>query len=203
MLFKDFGNKSKYYDFVVIYDISLFLSSDNSIKPVSYMMKVAHDNDGMEQMLALSNFFPIENEAYIDLLPKLEELYRDKGLDITFAPRAYRFKEALKEEPKLANSVLMYDLGQDGYKNVDRRECLNLEQTKVVLKKMAQYHAAGAHYKNIHGLSDGMMYGMMGKDVKKGIAMFEAIMKPTQTMFLNNLKNFKDCQKYHDKLVST
>ncbi|KAM8703725.1 hypothetical protein ACLKA7_008367 [Drosophila subpalustris] len=194
------GPGENYATLVVRVSIEAELT-DKSIKPVSYMMKIAHDYPGMEQMLAVANFFPIENEAYIDFVPKLEVLYKEKGLDITFAPRAYRFKESLKEEPKLANTVLMYDLGQDGYKNVNRRECLNLEQTKVVLKKMAQYHAAGAQYKNLHGLSDGMMYGMMGKSIENSLALLDAMMKPTQTMFLNNLKNYKDGEKYRDKLV--
>lgn len=174
--------------------------TDKSIKPVSFMMKVPHDTPQMEQMLAFANFFTLENEAYLDLLPKLEELYKEKGLDIKLAPRAYTFKESLKEEPKLANSVLMYDLGQDGYKNVNRRECFNLEQTKVVLKKMAQYHAAAAHYKNHHVISDRLMYGAFGNNIEAGLAMLDNMMGPTQKMFLSNLKNYKDCQKYHDKL---
>ncbi|XP_062124982.1 uncharacterized protein LOC133838049 [Drosophila sulfurigaster albostrigata] len=174
--------------------------SDKSSKSVSYMMKVPHESPEMEQMLAVSNFFVVENEAYIDLLPKLEKLYKEKGLDIRFAPRAYQFKESVKEEPRLANTVLMYDLGQEGYKNVNRLECLNFEQTKVVLKKMAQYHAAGAHYKNLYGISERLMYGMFGKNIEVALAMLEAMMVPTQKRFLSNLKNFKDCQKYHDKM---
>ncbi|KAH8307630.1 hypothetical protein KR044_006406 [Drosophila immigrans] len=174
--------------------------TDKSSKSVSYMLKVPHDSPEMEQMLAVGNFFEVENEAYIDLLPKLEELYKQKGLDITFAPRAYQFKEGVKEEPRLANTVLMYDLGQEGFKNVNRLECLNLEQTKVVLKKMAQYHAASAHYKYLHGVSEKLMYGMFGKNIEVALAMLDSMMVPTQKRFLSNLKNFKDCQKYHDKM---
>ncbi|KAH8359448.1 hypothetical protein KR093_006786 [Drosophila rubida] len=174
--------------------------TDKSSKSFAYMMKVPHESAEMQQMMALGNFFITENEAYIDLLPKLEELYKEKGLDITFSPRAYQFKESVKEEPRLANTVLMRDLGREGFKNINRLECLNVNQTKVVLKKMAQYHAAGAHYKNVYGLSERLTYGMFGKNIEAAMAMLDAMMGPTQKRFLSNLKNFKDCEKYHDKL---
>ncbi|XP_030240310.1 uncharacterized protein LOC108654367 isoform X2 [Drosophila navojoa] len=174
---------------------------DNTIKHSSFMMKVAHDTAQMQEMLQMANFFDVENEVYIDLIPKFEELYKSKGLNLTLAPRAYRFNEGLKTEPKLKNTVLMYDLGQDGYKNANRLEGLNIEQTELVLRKLAQYHAASAVYKSINGpYTDSITYGMFGKDPQIALALMESMFVSTQKIFLNNLQNFENCEQYHEKL---
>ncbi|EDW14078.2 uncharacterized protein LOC6572510 [Drosophila mojavensis] len=174
---------------------------DNTIKHNSFMMKVPHDSVQMQEMLKVANFFDVENEVYIDLIPKFEELYKSKGLDITLAPRAYRFNEGVKIESKLKNTVLMYDLGQDGYKNANRFEGLNVEQTELVLKKIAQYHAASAVYKSIHGpYTDSIMYGMFGNDPQVAIAMMEKMLVSAQNIFLDTLQNYENCEQYHEKL---
>jgi len=84
------------------------------------MMKVPHKTPQMEQMLAMANFFDSENAVYTDILPKLEELYKAKGLDIQFAPKAFKLDS--KKEPNLANTVLMNDLGQDHLDHVTTRQ---------------------------------------------------------------------------------
>ncbi|ALC45502.1 CG6834, partial [Drosophila busckii] len=175
--------------------------TDKTIKPVSYMMKVPHDTPTMQQMLEVANFFDIENAAYMDLVPRFEQLYKDKGIDVTFGPRAYKFKESLEKEPKLANTVVMRDLGQDGYKNVNRLNCLDFEGTKLVLRRIAQYHAAGAQYQKVHGAyPDRFLHGMFGNDPAKVMVFMEGMIKPMQKMFLSNLKHYKDGEKYHDKM---
>ncbi|KAH8417043.1 hypothetical protein KR222_001855 [Zaprionus bogoriensis] len=174
--------------------------TDKSVKPVSYMMKVPHDTPMMEAMMQAMNFFTFENEAYLELLPKLVELYKGKGLDVTLAPKAYKFTEALKQEPKLANTVLMYDLGQDGFRNLSRFEGLSMEQTKLVLRKMAQYHAAGAVFKSLYGLSETLMYGAFGKDLGKAMEIMAGFFLPAQKMFLDNLKNYEGGLQYREKL---
>lgn len=165
------------------------------------MMKVPHDTPMMQQMLQMVNFFTLENEAYLDLLPKYVELYKSKGLEVNLGPRAYKFTEAVKEEPKLTNTVLMYDLGQDGYGNLNRFEGLGLEPTKLVLRKMAQYHAAGAYLKSVDGVTETMMKGAFGDLGEQAVEMMAAIIGPAQKLFLENLKNFGGgVEKYHDKL---
>ncbi|KAH8232280.1 hypothetical protein KR032_003284, partial [Drosophila birchii] len=173
--------------------------TDKSTKLVSFMMKIPHDNPQMEQMLQLANFFTTENLAYIDFLPKMEELYKAKGLDIRFAPRAYRLKA--DKEPKLANTVLMNDLGQDGYKNFNRLNCLNLEQSKFALKKLAQFHAASAMMVQAYGpYPEVFVLGSMGKDIKVIMQFLEAMIGSFRTAFLANLKNFENGERYREKL---
>ncbi|KAH8363283.1 hypothetical protein KR084_007764 [Drosophila pseudotakahashii] len=173
--------------------------TDKSTKLVSFMMKVPHDTPQSNQIMAIANFFNSENLAYIDVLPKLEELYKAKGLDINFAPRA--FKLDATKEPKLANTVLMTDLGQNGYKNLNRLECLNLEQAKFALTKLAQFHAAGAMMVQVNGpYPDVFVNGIMGdnKDAIKGF--LEGMIGSFRTAFLANLNKFKNGEAYREKL---
>ncbi|KAH8293882.1 hypothetical protein KR054_006114 [Drosophila jambulina] len=175
--------------------------TDKTTKTVAFMMKVPHKTPQMEQMLAMANFFNTENAAYTDILPKLEALYKAKGLDITFAPKAFRL-DATKE-PNLANTVLMNDLGQDGYKNLNRLECLNLEQTKFALQKLAQFHAASAVSVEANGpFPDVFVNGMLGGNKEALLAFYESMITSFQTAFLANLKNFKNGEEYREKLVT-
>ncbi|EDW81307.1 uncharacterized protein Dwil_GK11996 [Drosophila willistoni] len=172
--------------------------TDKQTKNVSYMMKVAHDSPEMQQMLQLANFFVSENAAYTEVLPKLDELYKSKGIDIKFAPSAYKLDAS--EEPKLANTVVMYDLGQDGYGNLNRLECLDLDQTKFALRKLAQFHAAGARFVEVHGLyCDMFLYGMFGTNKELGKMFMEQFMGPLFKLFLKNLSTYKDGEKYRQK----
>lgn len=165
------------------------------------MMKVPHDTPQMAQMLTMANFFNVENTVYIDILPKLEGLYKSKGLDITFAPKAFKLDS--QKEPKLANTVLMNDLGQDGFKNLNRLECLDLEQTKFVLKKLAQFHAASAMFVQVHGpFPDVFVNGMLGGNKEAMMAFYEGMIASFRTSFLANLKNFDNGEEYREKLVS-
>ncbi|XP_002097965.3 uncharacterized protein LOC6537409 [Drosophila yakuba] len=174
--------------------------TDKSTKLVSFMMKVPHDTPQMEQMMAMANFFTSENAAYTEILPKMEELYKAKGLHIKFAPRA--FKLDATKEPKLANTVLMHDLGQNGFKNINRLECLNLEQTKFALTRLAQFHAAGATMVQVHGpYPDIFLYGMMGNNKEAIIAFMEGMLGSFRTSFLANLDKFKNGEAYREKLV--
>ncbi|SPP88440.1 Hypothetical predicted protein [Drosophila guanche] len=175
---------------------------DKSTKAIAFMLKVPHTTPHMEQMLAMANFFNTENLAYVDVLPKLEELYKAKGLDVSLAPRAHRLDSS--EEPKLANTVLMNDLGKDGFKNLNRRECLNLEQTKFALRKLAQYHAATAMMIEVNGpFPDVFMKGMLGTNKDAIKAFMEGMLSPFQAKFLEHLEHLKDGEQYRDKLTKT
>ncbi|XP_017062101.1 uncharacterized protein LOC108102014 [Drosophila ficusphila] len=174
--------------------------TDKSTKLVSFMMKVPHRTPQMEQMLAMANFFNTENAVYSDIVPKFEELYKAKGLDITFAPKAFKLDP--KMEPNLANTVLMSDMGQDGFKNLNRLECLNLEQTKFALTKLAQFHAASAMNVQVNGpYADRFMNGLFGGDKEFLLKIYEGMITPFQNAFLANLKSLKNGEDFREKLV--
>ncbi|KAH8294590.1 hypothetical protein KR018_000017 [Drosophila ironensis] len=173
--------------------------TDKSTKELSYMIKVPHQSSQMDNLLALANFFTTENSTYADILPKLEGLYKSKGMDITFAPKAFKLDS--NKVPAAANTVLMNDLSQQGYKNINRLNCLDFEQAKFALKKLAQYHAASAMMVQVYGpFPDLFLYGMMGnnKELIKGF--LEQMLGPFRTAFLANLHRFKNGEKFRSKL---
>lgn len=173
------------------------------MKSLAFMMKVPHESAKMQQMLKTVNFFTVENAAYTELISKFEELYSSIGMNIKFAPRTYKFTESVRKEPKLINTVLMYDLSQDGYRNVNRLECLNVEQTKLVLRKLAQYHSASAQCRAIYGpYPELFTQAMFGSNKERAISILEGIMGPFKKMFLENLYFFKNGDKYYEKFVS-
>lgn len=164
------------------------------------MMKVPHETSKIAES---SNSQIVENETYLSVLPKFESLYKAKGLELSFAPRTYKFTESLKQEPKLAYVVLMDDLGQDGYNNVNRLEGLNFEQTKYVLKKIAQFHAAGAQCYRVHNetFSKELMQSVFGTS-SKNLTAFATIFQSFQKSFLDTLKYHKNGDYYHAKFVN-
>ncbi|XP_068155225.1 uncharacterized protein [Drosophila tropicalis] len=105
---------------------------DGSIKPISYMIKLPHQRELFQR----SNIFDTECNIYENIIPELEKLYHDVGVDIKFGPRYYKLKEAV------GNYVLLEDLRPQNFKNVNRLEGLDQKHTENVLEKMAQWHAA-------------------------------------------------------------
>lgn len=63
---------------------------DDSTKDFSFMLKVPHDTKEMKDMLQAMNFFITENTVYTEVMPELEEMYRQAGVDITFGAKSHR-----------------------------------------------------------------------------------------------------------------
>ncbi|XP_070138160.1 uncharacterized protein [Drosophila bipectinata] len=109
---------------------------DGKEKEVSYMVKLPHQLDIYKEMIKNSNIFDTERFMYNDVVPEMEEMYREVGVDITFGAKAYDLKNAQSDY------VVLEDLGQKGFKNANRLEGLDQAHTERVLKKLAQWHAA-------------------------------------------------------------
>ncbi|ALC45501.1 CG5793 [Drosophila busckii] len=177
--------------------------TDETIEHLSFILKVPHESAEMQQMLKTVNFFDIENATYTDLISKFQSFYEDLGLDIVFAPKHYRFKTGLENEPKLANTVLMEDLCEQGYANLNRLECVNFEQTKMVLQKLAQYHAAGAQCRVVNGpYSSIYTQEMFDANEDRCLFILNGIMGPFMSMFLETLKSYKNGDIYYDKFLT-
>lgn len=175
--------------------ITAKLDNDSS-KDFSFMLKVPHDTKEMKDMLKVMNFFITENTVYTDVLPELEEMYRQAGVEVSFGAKSYKLN---LEDPNL-HYVLLEDLSVEGFKNANRLECLNMEHTLGVLRKMAQFHAASACRVAKKGAYSPVFSPDMDNEMARAMMtqMFMAFKKP----FLNNLKNYKNGEKYYDLMVS-
>ncbi|XP_037946113.1 uncharacterized protein LOC119678384 [Teleopsis dalmanni] len=110
---------------------------DDKTKTVSFMLKLPHDSIVFKHMLKLHNVFYIESSMYTEIIPELEALYRDAGLEVKFGPEFYKLKST-------ENYILLEDLRPRGFKNANRLEGFDTAHTSCTLKKLAQYHAASA-----------------------------------------------------------
>lgn len=151
---------------------------DEKVKSISYMLKLAHDNEMFREFMKRHNIFDVERGMYLDVVPELENMYREAGIDVKFGAQCYKL-------PIDRNHVLLEDLCIRGFKNTNRLEGLDMEHTKCVLKKLAQWHAASAtRVENKGRYDDIFTYGffkeeqkemmknmndMMGKTILKGV----------------------------------
>jgi len=110
---------------------------DKSKVTKAFMLKTPHNSEAFRRLLDKTNIFDVERGMYLEVVPELEQLYRNVGLEVKFGAEAYEIKT--KE-----NYVLLEDLRPRGFKNSDRLQGLDQVHTENVLRKFAQWHAASA-----------------------------------------------------------
>uniref|UniRef100_A0A182SC30 CHK kinase-like domain-containing protein n=1 Tax=Anopheles maculatus TaxID=74869 RepID=A0A182SC30_9DIPT len=83
-----------------------------------------------------------EIRVYRELLPAFEQLYRDKGINVRFAPRCLKVCEGVP-----ADVLVLDDLRHNGNSRMaDRRAGLDQHHTELVLERLAKFHAASVVY---------------------------------------------------------
>lgn len=166
--------------------------TDGTTKTAFFVLKAQHTNEMMARILNMLRLFPKEEEVYHKILPKFEQLYKDAGKCVQFAPKSYTFDRDIG-----VDYVLLEDLSVKKFKNANRVTGLDMDHVKQVLLKMAEFHAASACYVE--------HYGMFGEDFTVGIfnEKNKALLKEFNASggFLSQLKRWKNCQQYYEKLV--
>lgn len=136
--------------------------------------------------------FPKEEKMYHKILPKFEELYKVAGKDIKFAPCAYTFDRDIG-----VDYILLEDLKPKNFKNANRILGFDMEHMQQVLIKLAEFHAASACYVEHFGnLSREFTEGVFNESNRALLKEFNA-----SGAFLKQLKNWKNCLQYYEKLV--
>lgn len=83
--------------------------------------------------------FPRERFVYENVLNSFEKIWLDEaGEEILFGPRSIKFETDPYE------IIVLDDLKTENYEMLDRQIGLNLTQTKLLLTKLAKFHAASA-----------------------------------------------------------
>ncbi|TMW45655.1 hypothetical protein DOY81_009263, partial [Sarcophaga bullata] len=118
---------------------------DDSTETLSYILKIPLPSGESETVDSLWSLFPKETLMYRKILPRFEKLYRDHGVNITFAPKYY----ALPGSDNMDDNVLLLeDLSQRGFGLQNRLEGLNLKYTENVLEKLP---AVSCHFRTLCG----------------------------------------------------
>uniref|UniRef100_A0A1I8Q0R0 CHK kinase-like domain-containing protein n=1 Tax=Stomoxys calcitrans TaxID=35570 RepID=A0A1I8Q0R0_STOCA len=156
---------------------------------LSYILKVAPDKEELAEIYQY--FFNTETAVYNEVIPELEEMYRQVGLNIQFSPKIFQLGP---EVPSL--NILLEDLNIRNFKHVNRLEGLDLEHTQAVLRKLAQFHAASAFRVIKKGSYDNKVTPDMDNHYPRYILnqMVDSFTQP----FLKNLTCCKNGGKYKD-----
>lgn len=144
-------------------------TADGSSRKVPLIVKALPTAGLSEEMIQMMNVFPKETEMYTKLLPQFEDLYCEKGVNVCFGPKC------LQSSTKPTHLLVLEDLSEKEFRMTNRREGLDRSHVDVVLKKLAQLHAASAVYHEKHGAySDQLNEGMYAE---RSVAMFEGYAK--------------------------
>ncbi|XP_020811422.1 uncharacterized protein LOC110186558 [Drosophila serrata] len=165
---------------------------DGKTKKVSYMVKLPHLNESYKEMLEHTNIFDIERTMYSEVVPEMEALYKEAGVDIRFGAKSYDFKNAETDY------VVLEDLGIKGFKNANRLEGLDQAHTERVLLKLAQWHAASAVRVATKGLYPEIV--LQGYFKEESRPMMGAMLDGMGTRFITSCATYENNELYIDKV---
>lgn len=160
------------------------------------MLKVPTGSEMGNVILELMSTFKKEIIMYNEVIPQLEELYRQIGQPIVFGPKNYKFQKETD-----TNRILLENLRTAGYKNADRLQGLSIAETEQVLAKLAKFHAASAQLY----VTKGPFVDCLDKPLhtEQTRAVYE---NPEHLAFMDicieSLQGLKGSELYGDKVVS-
>lgn len=169
--------------------------SDKTKTIISYMVKIKPTPERLQLMIKEWRIFFKEHNTYTKYIRAFEKYYDDAGCNIKLAPH-------ILEPPKSSvteDVLILEDLRPKGFKNFDRRLGLDLEHTKAVLKKLAQFHAASAH----HFQKAGPYLEIYDKCLYSDKDMYEDHRIKLHKIFRDNLELYGNFQYLEEKLVRT
>ncbi|XP_016980509.2 uncharacterized protein LOC108045619 isoform X2 [Drosophila rhopaloa] len=165
---------------------------DGKSKPVSYMVKLPHQLEMFQEMMKRTNIFDIERTMYNQVVPEIEAIYEEVGVDITFGARSYDLKNAKTDY------VALEDLGVKGFKNANRLEGFDQAHTERVLQKLAQWHAASAVRVTTKGSYTDILLDGLYKEENR--PMMTEMMKGIGSNFVKSCPTYEGYEVFIDKV---
>ena len=151
-------------------------NTDGTPMDISLIVKALPKLSLTDEMVKMMNLFPKEIAMYTDVLPRLEQLYHQAGrTSVHFGPRC------LKHSTEPTDVIVLEDLRERQFTMANRRQGLDMEHTRLVLRRMAQFHAASVVLEDHRG-----PYGELfreGMFTEKGRAMSEQFQKGQADFF--------------------
>ncbi|KAM7362730.1 uncharacterized protein ACRADG_013298 [Cochliomyia hominivorax] len=169
-----------------------FEEKSNVIKnKTSYMVKIKPAPERLQFMIKEWKIFLKEHTTYSKYITAFEKYYRNVGSNIKLAPRLLEPSKNIDDDV-----LILEDLRLKGFENFNRHLGLDLEHTKAVLKKLAQFHAASAH----HFLKAGPYMEIFNKCLPTDVDLHEDHRNNINRIFLENLHLYGDFQYMKEKL---
>lgn len=158
------------------------------------MLKIPHQID-IPQMMAMQNsIFEAERTVCKLVVPEMEELYRNAGVDVKFGAQAYELTGAKSDY------ILLEDLAPKGFKNTNRIEGLDQVHTETALRKLSQWHAASAVRVATKGAyPENLMTGFYKEENR---VMMSEMNKSMAQSFVKCCATYEGNEDYIEKVVS-
>ncbi|KAH8359887.1 hypothetical protein KR093_009317 [Drosophila rubida] len=178
----------------VIIDIE---TKDGSEKNISYILKTVLDTDKGGDLVAGMSLFPKEKEMYQVHISNFIRLYKEAGVDIKLAPKCVH----IDETPE-GITLVMEDLKQQKFANVDRFKGFDMEHMTMVLRKVAELHAASVVTHEQNGPYDDKYYQSFYNESNRKV--FEGMLEIQGVQHKKAMLkwNLPDVEKYINKVVS-
>lgn len=158
-------------------------------------MKLPQENEILKDIMRKHNIFEIEYRMYHEILPEFKKMYLDAGVNAMFSANCYNI-----DTPSEFGVILLEDLRPLGYKNANRLEGLNLEHTKAVMERLAQWHAVSATRVETKGIFPEIFIGgMFNESQRDPMNNFNATIK---LPFLSSITTIEGSENYMDDLVN-
>lgn len=172
-----------------------FFLVDGSTIPKFFILKTQHESALYKELTeGIEDCFTTEHIVYQQLMPAFEKLYRDAGKEIKFAAKYHKL-------PTDKSHMLLEDLCPLNFRNASRLDCFDMEHTKQVLKKLAEWHAVSAvHKENIEKYDEVFIVGTYNERLRKGITVFFESMTKYMLRCMHVYENSED---YREKIVSS
>ncbi|EDW98762.1 uncharacterized protein LOC6538528 [Drosophila yakuba] len=162
---------------------------DNTQTTEAFMLKTPHQSEQYRKIIEKTDIFDVERGMYLEVVPELEQLYRDVGLEVKFGAELYEIEAS-------DYYVLLEDLRPRGFRNIDRLEGMDQAHTECVLKKFAQWHAASA----VRFETKGPYQEKYTKGFLKNEEIVDAFCNRSIKVFLDNVHLCKDVESYLNDL---
>ncbi|XP_060646710.1 uncharacterized protein LOC132784852 [Drosophila nasuta] len=178
----------------VIVDIE---TKDGCEKNICYILKTTLETDKGGDFVAGMSLFPKEKEMYQVQIPNYIKLYKEAGVDIELAPKCVHI-----EETPEGITLVMEDLKQQNFENIDRLKGFDMEHMTRVLRKVAELHAASVINHERNGQYADMFYLSLFNEKTRPI--FEGMTAMRMVQYVEAMRqwNLPDVEEYI-KLIPT
>ncbi|XP_018562289.1 uncharacterized protein LOC108904286 isoform X2 [Anoplophora glabripennis] len=139
------GPGENYGSILLKVDITLENKKDNSREELHTVAKLIPEDEFFQKIFNVQVSCKVEISFYDTIVPTLQRFQKEKGVQqvMDFFPKMYASRLNLNDSDTVdQNAVLLLEnLIEAGYKNVDRFESFDLPTVKIVLKDLAAFHA--------------------------------------------------------------
>ncbi|XP_035775478.1 uncharacterized protein LOC118457762 [Anopheles albimanus] len=177
----------------VLYRVQVTVEVQGSPVTVPLIVKALPKFGIADELIQSMNLFPRETGMYGQVLPALEKLYADRGRPVTFGPRCLK----LCSEPTAV--IVLEDLRERDFRMANRRQGLDMEHSRMMLGRLAQFHAASAVYCEQNGPYDDKF--QEATFAEKGRAMHEQFQKLQSDFMYMIFSNWSDRGKYFAEIM--